>query len=315
MIVARFWSVDLFWLLPAALSGRLVTGLWTFVICHSHVPLTTRPALDRSLIKSLFSFGGWVTVSSIVSPILTTFDRFIISLIGGPTAVTYYGVPFGIVSRLLVLPTALSGAVFPRFANGDAAARQQLLVQSTGALAAVFTPVSLGMIFLIGPFLSVWVGSELASKGTLVGELMIVGFWFNGLGFLPHAFLQANARPRISAVFHLAELAPYLLLLWLGLKLWGVAGAALAGSLRMIADTVLHFWASGRGGAVWRELVVPTLAILAGLGTVMAFDAADLRRWLAAAGLFCVIAVWGWGRLPEVWRQRFSFPMLRKNDA
>jgi O-antigen/teichoic acid export membrane protein len=316
MAVAWRWSTDLRWLVPAALSARVVTGIWMFVECRRQVPLTTFPVYDRSLVRSLFSYGGWVTVSSIVGPILTTFDRFVIGLMGGAAAVTHYSVPSGIVSRVSVLPSALSSATFPRFAVGDQTTKLKLLVQSTGALAAVFTPICLVMMFAIGPFLSHWshwISPELAAKGTLVGELLIIGVWVNGLALLPHAYLQANARPRISAVFHLAELLPYMLVLWLGLKFWGVAGAALAGSLRMIADTILHYWATDDGGSSLGELMLPGLMILAGLAAVMTLGADNPWRWVAACGLLTAAVFWGWSRIPEIWRQR-AVPLILRRE-
>jgi O-antigen/teichoic acid export membrane protein len=315
MAVAWWWSVDLRWLVPAALSARVVTGIWMFIECRRQVPMTRFPVFDRSLIRSLFSYGGWVTVSSIVGPILTTFDRFVIGIMGGAAAVTHYSVPFGIVSRASILPSALSSAAFPRFAVGDRSAKLNLLVQSTGVLAAVFTPIALVMMFIIGPFLTIWVGPGLAAKGTLVGELLIIGVWVNGLALLPHAYLQANARPRISAMFHLAELLPYMLALWLCMKLWGVAGAALAGSLRMIADMILHYWATEDSGSSLGELVIPGLMLLAGLTTVMTLEPANPWRWVAAGGLLTAAAFWGWGRVPEVWRQRAVPLLLRKEIA
>jgi O-antigen/teichoic acid export membrane protein len=309
MAVAWWWSVDLCWLVPAALSARLVTGIWMYIECQRQVPMTRFPVFDRSLVRSLFSYGSWVTVSSIISPILTTFDRFVIGIMSGAAAVTHYSVPLGIVLRASILPSALSSAAFPRYAVGDRSVRLKLLVQSTGTLAAVFTPVALAMMFLLGPFLTAWVGSELATKGTLVGEILVIGVWINGLAYLPHAYLQANARPRISAMFHLVELLPYTLALWLGLKLWGVAGAALAGTLRMTGDAILHYWATDDKGSSLRELVTPGLILLAGFVAVLLFGPSNPWRWVAACGLLTASVAWGWSRIPEIWRQR-AVPLL-----
>jgi O-antigen/teichoic acid export membrane protein len=312
MAVAWWWSVDLRWLVPAALSARVVTGIWMFIECRKQVPMTRIPAFDRSLVRSLFSYGGWVTVSSVVSPLLSSFDRFVIGMMSGAAAVTQYSVPFGIVSRASILPSALSGAAFPRYAVGDAPTRVKLLVQSTGTLAAAFTPIALAMMFMVGPFLTLWVGPELAAKGTLVGEILIIGVWGNGLAFLPHAYLQANARPRISATFHLMELIPYMLALWLGLKFWGVAGAAVAGTARMTVDAILHYWATNDKGSSMRELVAPTLILLAGFATVVIFAPANPWRWVAACGLLIASIAWGWNRIPEFWRQRGVAFILRR---
>jgi O-antigen/teichoic acid export membrane protein len=313
MAVATWWSVDLRWLVPAALSSRVVTGIWMFIVCRKQIPMTRIPVFDRSLVRSLFSFGSWVTVSSIASPILTSVDRFVIGIMNGAAAVTHYGVPLGIVSRASILPSALASASFPRYAEGDRSVRLKLLVQSTGTLAAVFTPVALGMMFLIGPFLTHWVGPGLAAKGTLVGELLVIGVWVNGLALLPHAYLQANARPRISAMFHLMEILPYLLVLWLGLKFWGVAGAALAGTLRLTGDAILHFWATEDKGSSLAELVAPCLMLLAGLAAVIILTPDNPWRWVVACGLLAAAVLWGWSRIPEFWRQR-ALPLLLRRE-
>ena len=64
----------------------------------------------------MLAYGGWATVSGVISPILTVFDRLVIGAIAGMGAVATYSVPFNIVIRLGLFPTSVQSALFPRYA-------------------------------------------------------------------------------------------------------------------------------------------------------------------------------------------------------
>ena len=64
----------------------------------------------------------------------------------------------------------------------------------------------------------------------------------NGVAFLPYNQLQAQGRPNVTAHLHMIEVAPFLLGLWLLIQHAGLAGAALAWTLRVSADCLALLW-------------------------------------------------------------------------
>lgn len=64
------------------------------------------------LFGPLLSFGGWITLTSVISPLMVTFDRFVVGTLTGISAVAYYATPYEVLSRLLNIHAALAGVLF-----------------------------------------------------------------------------------------------------------------------------------------------------------------------------------------------------------
>src|SRR5207237_491088 len=98
------------------LLSRLVALSAYVVLCFRTFPtLKQRPAFDARLIRPLLGFGGWVTVSNAVGPVLMYLDRFLIGSVLSLAAVSYYTAPYEVVIRLWILPTSLVMTLFPAF--------------------------------------------------------------------------------------------------------------------------------------------------------------------------------------------------------
>ena len=232
-------------LVIAVLGVRVFGGFTLFGLCLRQLPIGLRPRLSRTHVRPLFGFGGWVTVTSIVSPLLTTLDRVIIGAVAGVKAVTYYTVPFSLASRISILPGSLSSALFPLFSSLDTVERDALLGTAVRSLVVVITPLVVAGMLIMEPFLTVWVGTDFAAQAAPVGEIIVIGLWANCLAYIPFAMIQGQGRPDVVAKIHMAELLPYLAVLWMALEWKGAVGAAMAWSLRVWVDAAFMFWASG----------------------------------------------------------------------
>ena len=117
-------------------------------------------------------------------------------------------------------------------------------------------------IILARPFLVAWMGQDFAVVATPVAELLLIGGWINGLAFLPYALLQGQGRPDIVAKFHVAELIPFVFILWFLANEYGLIGAATAWVLRVAADGGLLFAAARFQIPRLRAILVPFAFIL-----------------------------------------------------
>jgi O-antigen/teichoic acid export membrane protein len=275
-------------LVVAALAGRLVTAVMLAAFCRTRVPARGMPVFSISEIPSLLSFGGWVTVTGVISPLLTVLDRFVIGAIGGMAAVTAYTIPFNLVMRLAALPGSFQNALFPRFAASDAGAVTPMLV--VGMLATK-------------PFLACWIGQNLAAAAAPVGQILIVGLWANAMAFIPFGFLQSRSRPDLPAKFHAAELLVYLPLLFVLTSRDGVAGAAAAWDLRALADAALLFAAVRLMPALLSTwfgfLLILSAYVWAAAGVTF-----WALYWGVGAGLAGVSTLWAAAILPDDLRRR-----------
>jgi len=299
LAVAAFWDVDLGLLLPAALFARIVTLIVLFVRCQRHIVLGHPPSFMRGQAGQLIRFGGWVTVTSFVGPLMVILDRFIIGAILGAKAVAYYTVPFQLAERSTIIPNALITTLFPRFAAVDSQEEKRLAVESLQVLITIMTPLIVIGILFIKPFLIWWVGAKFAEQSALVGQIILLGFWANGFARVPYAQLQARGKPDLVAKCHLVEVLPYLILLYLGVHYLGLVGAALAFSIRVFIDLVLLTGLAGNLRQVSSLFMIP-LSLLA-IGFLIAWQGhINDTEWRAVAIAHISISMfWAWKKTPD----------------
>jgi len=283
-------------IVPCALLGR---GLAIAASAVAAVRATgIRPSLrpDLRLLRRLFAFGGWVSLSSVISPVLTSLDQFLIASGIGVRNLPFFSVPNSIAQRMNILPQAMFRALYPRFARMRAGDQESsdTLGTSVAILSLLLTAIASAGVLLIGPLLTVWLGAAFAAEASTVGRILLLGAWFNGLAILPFVYLEGTGRPHIPALLHLAELPPYVGALLLGLHLFGLEGAAAAAALRMAVDAVLLF---AFAGYRWRRLaaLLPGLAIVSACLAVAEVPGAPWR--IAVALLLAAVAVAAWAYL------------------
>lgn len=67
--------------------------------------------------SQLFRFGGWMTLSNLISPLMVVADRFLLAHVLGAAVVAYYTIPADFMIRLLILPAAITTTLFPVFSK------------------------------------------------------------------------------------------------------------------------------------------------------------------------------------------------------
>lgn len=298
LAVALLVGVELSLLLPAALLARLLTMIALVFLCRCHIFGGHRISFDAKAAKGLLQFGGWITVTALVGPLMVTLDRFVIGSLAGVRAVSHYAVPFQLAERSTLIAGAFSTALFPRFASGTPAESHKLLADSFRQLLIVMTPLTVVGIYLMTPFLGWWISPEFAASSGTAGQILLLGFWVNSLALLPFAKLQATGRPDLVAKCHLGELAPYFMLLTAGLTWFGLPGAAAAFSLRVLLDFCLLAGLAKIPREIWRALAIPALLLLAACWLSVQFDIRQ-REWAIAFTLQLIVtSVWSFFLAP-----------------
>ena len=305
-------GVVLGWRLPAIvglLVGSRTLGLIAFYLLCVHVfpSLRRLPRFHAAEAGVLLRFGGWVTVSSVVSPILVYLDRFMIGALLSIAAVAYYAAPYEMVTRLLIVPASIAATLFPAFSSlegeRDAQAPARLVAGSTKYLVLALAPAVVILLGFSGDLLHVWLGAEFARRSAVALQILAVGVLANSLAQVPFALIQGVARPDVTAKIHLAELPLQGILVWALVRWWGITGGALAWSLRTTVDAfLLFFFAARLTGTPWRSLfdrrvtqVLALLVVLGGLATgasALVHDAALRAGALAVPLLGAALVTW-----------------------
>lgn len=262
LIAAATISHDLQWLVAASLAGRALGLLMMGAMVWKEF-LTGQPVAPSWLeMRRLANFGAWIMISALIGPLMIYSDRFIIGAIYGAMAVAVYTIPYQVAYRTLLLPQAVVGVLFPRFAalpEGEALERSR---QYTVFVGQFFAPFIVGLICVAGPLLALWLGSHLDPRSVSIAHAILFGVWFMALGNVPSAYLQARGNPQFTAVLSIAELPFYVVILFLLGKGFGLVGIAWAFALRSAADALILAW---RAGALNRSMLAhlaPPAALL-----------------------------------------------------
>jgi len=231
ILVARFMALIAF----VAINFRVFSEIKKF-------------SIHPILFPRLFKYGGWVTVSSVVSPILVYLDRFLIGSLLSMTAVTFYTAPFEAVTRLSIISSSLTISLFPAFSALEGVGDRQKLgfyfASSVKYVLLVLTPIVLVVMIFAKEILYLWLGSGFATESAMVLKILSAGVLVNSIAFIPYSLLQGTGRPDIPAKFHLIELPIHFGIAWILINNYGINGAALAWTIRVALDSFLLFAAT-----------------------------------------------------------------------
>jgi O-antigen/teichoic acid export membrane protein len=309
-----------------AVIAVLTVGRAVGVVVHLLVCFRALPALRRhfevspSALVPALRFGGWMTVSNIVGPIMVYVDRFVIGALLSVSVLAYYTAPFDMITRLLFIPGAVAAVLFPAFAvslRRDPDRVGVLLGRGVKYMVLVIFPIVLIVTALAPEGLRFWLGPAFAQNGTVVLRWLAVGVFVNCLAQVPFALIQSSGRPDITAKLHLAEFPLYLASVWLLTSRVGLEGTAIAWTLRATVDAILICVFAGRvlprkSRFLARAMTVITTGSLA-LYLVTLPGSIAVRAGLAALGVVGFASLgWFWFLTPDERNHAF---MVLENDA
>ena len=236
---------EIVWLLVGA---RVAATLAYLAACLRLFPtLRGHYFPDRSSLRPLLVYGGWVTVSNFITPLLAYVDRFFIGSLISMGAVGYYSAPYEAINRAWVVPATLAATLFPAFTNLDAGGSkkrlEELCARSLKSLLLISAPTLLALALFAKPILRWWLGSEFAHESTLTLQILALGMLVNSVALIPFSLLQGVGRPDLTGIFSLVEFLFQVGACWVLVKQFGIAGAAAAWTLKSLLDALLTFGA------------------------------------------------------------------------
>ena len=242
------------------------------------------------------------------------------------SAVGYYTAPFGVVSKLAIIPASLVVTLFPAFSALDASADRRnlsaLYARSVKYVFLIMVPIAIMGILFAAQGLRVWLGNDFVVQSTLATQILTLGIVTNALATIPYTLLQGVGRPDVPAKFHLIETPLYILTAWLLIRRWGITGAAAAWSLRVTVDSLLLFgaarrvcgmkpqFAEGRGNVV--AILACVLLALATWGVKTLMGSLPLLAQIAGvAPLFALFAWLIWKKVLDAFDRSTVMKGLR----
>lgn len=304
---------------------RVVLAPVFFAACRRQFGGLGAPAWDREEARFLLRFGSWLTVSSVIGPILLHLDRLLVGSMLGVRSVAFYAAPYEMVTRLTLIPASLMAALFPAlsgFAAGDRGRFAREYGRALRQLLVIMVPICSVLVAFAPEILTAWLGAEFAAHGASAVRLLAIGLLALSISSLPFNALQAIGRADAAAKIHAMELVPYALLAWVAVAQFGIVGAAAAWSLRCVVDGLLFHAAARRAGVDARRAAgtLRTMLLLGGFAAVTlllgqvgrAASAPPLVVLACVAALGLLYTVLGWRYILEPEERAKTRELLRR---
>ena len=311
VIVAVFVSPSLTAVIPSAAVAQAI-GIIVLVgyVYRLEGPFSLR-AFDRNEARALLGYGGWVTVTAVVNPILVFADQLLIGTLIGVAAVAHYAIPMNLVLRTQMLPAALGRTFFPRMSMVSREAAHELGARALQSLGYGYAAVCAPAIILAPAFFRYWIGPDFALVSAQVAQILFLGAWINGLAFVAYTLLQSQGRPDLTGKLHFAEVAPFLGILWLLTSTFGINGAATAWTLRSVLDALAMFWAAGISRRIVVAAIARPVALLFGSEVGGRFVGFNLALAIPVAVLAGLIALGLAYAYSDDWRKFIAIQFVR----
>lgn len=278
-------------------------------------------AFNKAALKKLFRFGGYLTLSGLMAPILVNIEKVMMGAFISVGVVTYYMVPYSVLGRIKLLPGSLSSALFPYMSTLEGQQAKESIHRinwrATELLAWALLPLFC-LVWISGEeLLAWWMGHEFALRAGTVMKILATGFFINMLAYNSLAVIQARGRPQLLVAFYIVETVLYVPLAYLLMTRWGIVGAAGAWLTRVAVDTALMWtFATSLSGSPkaklppvrWKALTVASLVLGAGVyvsGAWISGPGSVLLALLVASFLLAL----GWFRVLDA-SERALLPKL-----
>jgi O-antigen/teichoic acid export membrane protein len=314
--------------LPMMLAGLVVLRLLAtgFFLLASVQVLTSMRVLrfTRSGVRSVFSFGGWVTVSNVIGPLFMQFERFCLGTFAALAAVAFYSTPFDILSRVTALPGATLNVLFPALSQAVAHEPERtprLVSRGQLIVLGIAFPAFLLLAAIAPEALRLWLGADFSDHSSRAARLLAASIFVNSMAWLPFSLLQAAGRADLTAKLHLAEIPAYLAITALFVRAGGVDGCALANLLRSAVDGALVVWLARRvlpeaAPVLGRASVLAVAGCLGIFGAALPIHVWGRLAWSAFSISAIALATWRWflddsERDTMRWMLAFLWPFRR----
>lgn len=239
------FSISLVPIFVFILIIQMIALCWYSILLKRMVPqLFSTRTVPMSEIKLLLYSGGWMSVSSVIGPIMLYLDRFVIGSIVSMSAVAFYATPYDFVTKLWIIPASLCGPLLPAASithTSDRIRTQKIYFKGLKFVFISLMPFILLLTTFSYEGLYYWINPDFASQAYRVSQWLSIGVLINSLAQVSLFMIIAAKRLDIPGKLHLLEFPFYILILFIFVREWGIVGAAWAWVIRVSVDAILIF--------------------------------------------------------------------------
>lgn len=210
-----------------------------YILYRSEILRKKTSIFNMRWISEIFEFASWTTLSNAIGPFLDYLDRFFILSIIGAAAVTYYVIPFDVLTRLTFISMSISTVIYPYFSQSNILNEiklTKLLKQSLFVGPIIIYPFLIVTSFFSHELLSTWMNQLFSIRSAGVVCFLSAGLLVNSYSQIVYAYLQGVGRADLTAKLHLLEVIPYLFFLVFAINSYGILGASISWFIRGLID-------------------------------------------------------------------------------
>jgi O-antigen/teichoic acid export membrane protein len=245
--------------------------------------------------RELLGFSAYSFLSRFATMSYAYADKLIIGSLVGVTGLAYFTVASTLANRILSLTYRLSGVFFPAAsalaARGELERLERLYLKASRYVVFLNASVLVLVSVFSYQILYYWMSPQFAQAGRIVLTVMALSQFIDSLTSLPSLVNDGMGHPRFSGMFALARALFGLVVVYIGVAVWGIDGAAWGHLVASVLLTAAFLVAvHGRTvpaslGDLWRKAYLPSalgvgvVALVAAIGNRL-FDTGALALLL-----------------------------------
>lgn len=216
------------YIFATVLSGFIVLCFWVFVARRFIPTRLMRPGIHPAIWRTCFKFGGWQTGAQVGALVATQSEKILLGAYLSPFAVGIYNISFRLEQTAYSSVFKLAEVLFPAFSAISHQAddrRAALLMRSSWLLSCLAASLLMPLVPLANDILTLWMGAEVAEKGTPVLQALTIGGTLGCAMNASYFFLLGTAKTRSLALVSLVTGLVTISVAWVVLPIFGLPAA------------------------------------------------------------------------------------------
>lgn len=240
IIVIILESKSLVYISVAIVFTRYI-ALFIYCLYTTRLPSLLRVSVNVNHFRSIWKYGVWAALSGLISTTFVYGDRFLVAGYLNAEDLSAYIASQDVLIRYLLIPWSMAIVFMPIFSANNMAKIEMLALYRTQQkrVAIISFGVLLIALFLVF-FLTSFVNHSAVPESVIyVAPIQIVGIFFCAMSQLPLIYLYGKGMPILITKIYLAELFIYILIAPIIFSNFGVIGACLVWSGRLVIEYLL----------------------------------------------------------------------------
>jgi len=190
------------------------------------------PVVNIHVLRKVLSYGIYSFLSRVAYLLNYQADRIVMGAFIGVSSITYYVVPFTLVSRVTNITVKIGSVIFPAISELQGHQRydtiSELYLISSKIIFVLSMTICLPLFLCGSRFLTLWMGPDFGSKASTVLLLLTGGLLLNSMTNIPSFVADGLGRPKVTSLAGVAAAVANVGLLIPLTKFYGILGAAIA---------------------------------------------------------------------------------------